>query len=606
MSGTNGGSPSAQTWGPGRPRLDQAVAQTADAPFSWTTTGVRFGLDGISIAADDLDRDRYGQKAIVTVYWGDVLCYRDRTNFDDSRRRAKFIEGARRLARTKLEPEAANMIARQLNEDLLIQLGEACRSRPNKLPPDLKEEEAQRAEEVAATEQRARPLLNDPNILARITEAIQAQGYIGDPTPALLTYIALTSRLLDRPINLALVADSSAGKNATIDAALKLVPSEAVYLFNAGSPRSIIYTNALFSHRVVVFKEADSIPSDAPAASAVRALAEDNELRYEVTTPSQTTGQFETRTIRKTGPTGLITTSTRTLRHELSTRVLRVPMAEDVNTTHEVIALKGRSAAGKTASPPDFAVFIAVQQWLEVAGEHRVIVPFGEELADLMPKAQDVRLRRDFEKVLSCVKAIALLRQCQRQRTPEVVATIDDYAVARDLLEASFYAAGEDVCPPVIRETVEAIRKDERRIGEIELAKRLNLPKQTISWRVLKALKRGWLVNEGPPNRRPYWLRRGDRMPGDRSPLPAAHHVEGLFEGVPAPAPVVDWLFGVFAASIAFGWPGGVTVLEWAAWVKRAPARVGQRLKALATAQLLLHDRAKDRYGVFFWVPFDD
>jgi hypothetical protein len=283
-------------------------------------------------------------------------------------------------------------------------------------------------------------------------------------------------------------------------------------------------------------------------------------------------------------------------------------MAGDVNTTQEVIESKGRWVAGNAVSRPDLAPFLALQQWLAIAGEHRVIVPFGEEIARLMPRAQDVRLRRDFDKVLSCVKTIALLRQCHRERTAngEIVATIDDYAVARDILESSFYAAGEEVCPPVIRETVEAVPKEEvQPVSEIELAKRLGLPKQTISWRVLKALERGWLKNIGPRNRRPYRLKRGDAMPGDTPPLPAVHHVEGLFEGVSAPAPVQDWLFGIFVGGIASEFPGGVTVSEWAAWVKRKPARVGERLDTLVAAQLLVHDQRTDRYGVLFWVPFD-
>ncbi len=36
--------------------------------------------------------------------------------------------------------------------------------------------------------------------------------------------MALTSRLLDQPMNLVLVGDSAAGKNATLAAALALVP----------------------------------------------------------------------------------------------------------------------------------------------------------------------------------------------------------------------------------------------------------------------------------------------------------------------------------------------------------------------------------------------
>src|SRR5262249_15701111 len=127
-----------------------------------------------------------------------------------------------------------------------------------------------------------------------------------------------------------------------------------------------------------------------------------------------------------------------------------------------------------------------------------------------------------------------------------------------------------------------------------------------ISWRVLKALERGWLKNIGPRNRRPYRLKRGDAMPGDRPPLPEVHHVEGLFEGVPAPTSALDWFFGIFVAGIASEWPGGVTASEWAAWVKRQPARVRERLDTLVAAQLLVHDQATDRYGVLFWVPFAD
>ena len=133
----------------------------------------------------------------------------------------------------------------------------------------------------------------------------------------------------------------------------------------------------------------------------------------------------------------------------------------------------------------------------------------------------------------------------------------------------------------MIRETVETIKKKERRVSERDLAKRLGLPKQTISWRVLRALEKGWLVNEGPPNRRPYRLRRGGPLPGDVPPLPQTRHVEGLFEGVPAPGSILDPLFGFFATNIASRWPGGVTVAEWAAWVKRDPVTVRGRLDIL-------------------------
>jgi hypothetical protein len=63
---------------------------------------------------------------------------------------------------------------------------------------------------------------------------MRANGYAGRLEPAQLAYVALTSRLLEgRPINLALMGDPAAGKNATIDAALALIPRKGVYEFTA-------------------------------------------------------------------------------------------------------------------------------------------------------------------------------------------------------------------------------------------------------------------------------------------------------------------------------------------------------------------------------------
>src|SRR5947199_301812 len=68
---------------------------------------------------------------------------------------------------------------------------------------------AQEAEAAAAVAYAAaRPLLEAPDLLARIGQTMQARGYAGDPAPAVLAYLALTSRLLPRPVNLALVAQS--------------------------------------------------------------------------------------------------------------------------------------------------------------------------------------------------------------------------------------------------------------------------------------------------------------------------------------------------------------------------------------------------------------
>jgi len=573
-------------------------------PCTWTPSGVHLVLvPGLTIAADDLALDRYGQKALVTVQWRGQVCHRQRLNLDDPRQRKTFVERlvlAGQQAGMTLQTQPLRRMANRVTPAVLMRVGEACRQRPPTPPRSPAEEQAERARTIAAAEHAAGALLNDPAILDRVCDAMWANGYAGDLAPAVLAYVALTSRFTDRPINLALVADAAAGKNTTLDAALALVPEEEVYEFSAGSPRALLYLKDL-RHRVVVFKEADSIPNGGAAASGVRALAEDNRLQYALTTLNRKTGRFETETITKSGPTGLLTTSTRGLPHQLNTRLLPVPIAADPDTTRAVIRAKAQQAAGAAPPRQDREPFLALQRWLALAGCHPVIVPFAKALADLMPKPLNVRLRRDFVQLLSGVKTLALLHQRQRQQAPggEILATIEDYAVVEELFAPSFAAIAEDLCPPMIWDMVDAIGSSERDISETQLAHRLRLTKQAISPRVRRALKEGWLVNDEPRRGLPYRLRRGGLMPGDVLPLPEADAVAYAVSGVPAAVRNAPYL--TFAADLAAQRPEGVTVAEWAGQGERDVGVVRQRLDALVAAGLLVHDPASTRYGVLFW-----
>ncbi len=136
------------------------------------------------------------------------------------------------------------------------------------------------------------------------------------------------------------------------------------------------------------------------------------------------------------------------------------------------------------------------------------------------------------------------------------------------------------------------------RVAPVDLAKRLGLSKQAISWRVKKALEKNWLVNDGPRTRRPYRLRRGQPLP-TRASLPHPHHVEYAFFGVPRPS--VNMQFLGFVTTVTSKWPEGFSVAELAASQPAAPQAVRERLDILVEAGLLVHDPETDRYGILFW-----
>ena len=214
----------------------------------------------------------------------------------------------------------------------------------------------------------------------------------------------------------------------------------------------------------------------------------------------------------------------------LDSGTLEVPLRDDTGQTR---AIMRAHAAAVDETPPkhlDLAPFLALQQWLEVGGERRVTVPFGMALAELLP-ADAVRMRRDFRQLLTCLQALALLRQCQRSRsaTGAIEATIEDYASLHWLFGDVFDDLATEGLTPAIRETVEAVRVGEE-VSETALASRLGIAKSTASYRVGRALKRGWLVNNETRRGCPAKLARGEPLPDAVHVLPSADAVREVFE----------------------------------------------------------------------------
>jgi hypothetical protein len=371
-------------------------------------------------------------------------------------------------------------------------------------------------------------MLEDPHLLDRVGEAMKARGYVGDLGTPLVVYLALVSRELERPQNLAIVAPSAAGKNRALDAPLDLMPPETVHIVSAGSPRALVYTDEPFEHRHVIFREADSIPENGSAGSALRAIVEDSCLVYEVVECNPRNGRHETRQIRKAGPVGLITTSTRSLGPQLSTRLLEVNVPDDEEQTRKVMEAHATKVQPPNGQSIDVNPFLDLQRWLREAGVRQVSIPFAHVLAQLVP-AKAVRMRRDFRQLLTTIQACAFLYQCQRERTPEgwTLATLDDYEIARRLLSPVFDALAAEMLTPVVRATVEAVREDEE-ISVTDLGRRLNIAKSTAAYRVRRALAGGWLVNQESRRQQPARLARGAGLPDPLTALPSVEQVRAF------------------------------------------------------------------------------
>jgi hypothetical protein len=112
---------------------------------------------------------------------------------------------------------------------------------------------SERQREAASTYEAAKHLLEAPDLLCRIGQTMRQQGYAGNLNPPVLAYVAMTSRLLERPQNLAFIAPSAAGKNRAVDAALALMPEGAYYLEKRDRPERSFTTMRIFTHGSLKF-----------------------------------------------------------------------------------------------------------------------------------------------------------------------------------------------------------------------------------------------------------------------------------------------------------------------------------------------------------------
>ncbi len=395
-------------------------------------------------------------------------------------------------------------------------------------------------ERLAQLYKEAATVIQAEDPLDFVEDAIRGLGYGGDLNPALIAYIAATSRLLtmregSMPVHLLLTGPSSSGKSYTLSLIKKLLPEAAHYTVDAGSPRTVIYNDAELQHRLLVYSEADSLASgeDNPAASAIRNLLQDHHLHYEVTVRDPDTGDFTVRKVEKPGPTVLITTSTRPLGAQLMTRLFSL----EVGDSKEQIgaALETQAALEIEGAHPLDGALVAFQGYLQLKAPLNVIVPFAGELARAMSKtASAPRILRDFARLLSLVKAVALIRHYRRQTDEQgrIIATIEDYETVKALV-GDMYIDSSTGASRAVRALVEAVRTldadkgNDERITNTTLAKYVGIGVKQITRQAHRAIKQGWLVNREQRKSYPADYALGEPMP-ETEGLPVLTGLAGL------------------------------------------------------------------------------
>lgn len=389
----------------------------------------------------------------------------------------------------------------------------------------------ERAESDARTReswQACEELAREHRILDVFADTLRHSGVAGEARAAKLLYLALTSRLLDRIVSVAVKGPSSGGKTYLVERVLSFFPESAYYALTAMSERTLAYSEEPIMHRFLVIYEADGMASDF-ATYLMRSLLSEGKVRYE--TVESTPQGIRPRLIEREGPTGLIITTTAVKLHpENETRLLSLTVTDTRDQTRSVI----RALAKRSREEADLAPWLALQEWLaNPEAARRVEIPYAEDLAELVPPVA-VRLRRDFGAVLNLVRAHAVLHQASRERDGEgrVVADLDDYAAIRELVADLISEGVEATVPKTVRETVEAVKRllegsESEPITTAAVAQELRLDKSAALRRVRAAIDRGHLKNIEDRKGRPARIVLGDPIAGEVEVLPSVEKLRG-------------------------------------------------------------------------------
>ena len=203
-------------------------------------------------------------------------------------------------------------------------------------------------------------LAQSTDILADFSRDLEACRVVGEKNNGELLYLALVSRLLEKIVSVAVKGPSSGGKSHLAKQVMSFFPEDCFVSLTAMGEKALLYTERDLRNKMIVLMEAAGLSGEFQEY-VIRVLLSEGFLEYEVTEKSQ--DGLKNIVIRKEGPTGFITTTTRDKLHaENETRYLSITVTDTREQTRRIF----RALADERIEDPDRVRWHALQVWLEV------------------------------------------------------------------------------------------------------------------------------------------------------------------------------------------------------------------------------------------------
>lgn len=320
-----------------------------------------------------------------------------------------------------------------------------------------------------AERESALELLRDPKLLDRILADFDTCGLVGERTNKLVGYLAAVSRKLERPLAVVVQSSSAAGKSSLMDAVLAFMPEEERIKYSAMTGQSLFYMGETnLKHKILAIVEEEGASR---ASYALKLLQSEGELTIASTGKDAATGNLITQEYRVEGPVMIfLTTTAIEIDEELLNRCLVLSVDESRAQTEAIHRLQRerRTLAGLVNGQRKHRLLAQHRHAQRLLAPLKVLNPYADRLTFLSDKT---RTRRDHEKYLTLIDAIALLHQYQRVRrtvaehgeTIEYIeATLEDIAAANALAHEVLGRSLDELPPQTRRVLARVVELVER------------------------------------------------------------------------------------------------------------------------------------------------
>ncbi len=426
----------------GAKALAEAVVAGVHGVAAVTLPGMRPRPDGLSLPVRDIlytligiDRTKRALRTTIRATRGEKSTAIT-IDFHQLRQRREFIKEMARVFEGSAD---------QFEGDL-SKLQQACDIRlaqPDFVMP------AEAIDPVPEGDKREAHLLGESrDLFRRITEDYRALGVVGETENIILSYLVMSSRRMSDPLALMNISNHGAGKSLVAEVTRDLCPPEDRFDATHLSGKALFHAGpGKLEHKLITIAEQEGAEK---ANYSLRVLISAKALTAVITSKDPVTGRLQAETKRVDGPAAVINTSSDpNLDRETLSRYVVTHSDQSREQTREIQRRQREShtEAGILARREAERIYRRHHALQRLLSSVEIILPEALEI----PYADDrLNGRRDFPKVLTLVKAVAFVRQMQKEvrqvgSVNLIEADADDVAVALPLIRKLFGAGIEEI-----------------------------------------------------------------------------------------------------------------------------------------------------------------